>query len=292
MNSSGHRQPAVAYLAPRWVGPDQLRIPIDDVGFLQAATAVERLRTYRQRPLEVAAHLRRFCRSAAALSIALPDDTTLASLIDQLLRRNADWLTEQGDVGIVLFATPGRGGAGVAPTLGMHLTSLDHPAIKRRQQFGQPLVITDVRQPPAASWPRDIKVRCRLHYYLADHQAQAVDRDAVGLLLDDDGTITETSVANVAIVRDGCIVSPPKERVLPGVTQAQAMRLALAAGIQWQQRSVSVHEVRQADEILLLGTTTGIWHAWLAPATVPPPRGTVCTRLQADFATAVATSIG
>jgi branched-subunit amino acid aminotransferase/4-amino-4-deoxychorismate lyase len=81
------------------------------------------------------------------------------------------------------------------------------------------------------------------------------------------------------------------------VTQALVMRLAVSAGIAWQQQPITVDEVRHADEVLLLGTTTGIWQgrivgAAAAAASLPEGpsaagRGRVCTALQQAYAHAV-----
>ena len=129
------------------------------------------------------------------------------------------------DVGITMFATPGLVGQS-APTLGMHLNPLNHERIESHRQHGQAIVVTDVRQPPASCWPRSIKTRSRIHYYLADAFAAQHHADSLGVLIDDDGTITETSTSNIAVVRSGTIYSPPADRVLAGVTQLMIELLA------------------------------------------------------------------
>jgi branched-subunit amino acid aminotransferase/4-amino-4-deoxychorismate lyase len=100
-----------------------------------------------------------------------------------------------------------------------------------------------------------------LHYYWADRQARQFASNAIGVLIDSDGSITETSVANLAIVVNGEIISPPSEQVLPGITQDLAQRIASASGIPWRNETIYPAELRSADEVILMGTDGGIWFA-------------------------------
>lgn len=251
----------LAYWCGKWVGYEWVRVAPDDLGFRQGVTAVERLRTYHGGAFEVEAHLERWSATVDAIGIVgLPDRDRLAALLSDLLRRNDSLINSEGDVGITLFATPGVAG-GDRPTLGVHLNRLDFLKAERFRALGQPLVVTDVVQPAPATWPRGIKVRTRLHYYLADRRARLVDPDASGILLDQDGTLTETGIANLAIVEGDTIVSPPADRVLGGITQRVAERLADECSIGWSTSPITSERARSASGIVLMGTDAGIWHA-------------------------------
>jgi branched-chain amino acid aminotransferase len=190
----------------------------------------------------------------------LPSPAATRNYLETLIARNHALVQSEGEIGITMFATPGAIG-GDAPTFGLHLNRLDLARIDRLAQHGQPLVITDVRQPALDCWPRSIKVRSRIHYYRADTIARGHHKDAVGVLLDDDNHVTETSVANLAIVKSGRIVAPPADRVLGGITQSVAERLAADASIDWINNPLSIPQLQQADEVLLMGTDGGIWFA-------------------------------
>lgn len=255
----------VGLLGGEWLPHHQLRLPVDDLGFRQGVTVVERLRTYRQRIFAVDAHLDRWQHSVSELSIGgLPSRSEIESLLEQLLSRNQALIEIEGDVGITMFATPGSlstSDADARPTFGMHLNRLNGELRRRRRELGQPLIVSNVQQPDSSCWPRSIKVRSRLHYYLADLQAKALGDDTSAVLLDSDGGITETSIANVAIVCDGEVVSPPGDRVLGGVTQSVVESLASQDSLGWSKRPISADELARADEVLLMGTDTGIWFA-------------------------------
>lgn len=263
-------QSRVSYLDARWCSHSEMRVSVDDIGFRQGVIAVERLRTYGGRPFAIEEHLDRWLRTTAELQITdLPRRQAIGGMLLELLERNALLLHQQGDVGITLFATPGGPTAPTATgptpqqtsTFGMHLNPIRHALIQRRRESGQPVIVTSVRQPPPECWSRGIKVRSRIHYYLADREAAEVDPDAVGVLVDDDASLTETSIANLAIVKEGRILSPVPTQVLRGITQSTCEKLAARIGIDWSTARLNVHQLVGADEVLLMGTDGGIWFA-------------------------------
>jgi len=159
-----------------------------------------------------------------------------------------------------MFATPGTPTSD-EPTLGLHLNRLNHEKIAKHRKLGQPLIISDVQQPATTCWPRSIKTRSRVHYYLADRFAEEHRPGSLGVLLDQDGSITETSTSNLAVVLNGKIHSPPAERVLSGVTQLMTEIIADDLGILWVKQPVQMDQLLMADEVLLMGTDGGIWFA-------------------------------
>ncbi len=250
----------------------RVHVGLDDLGFTQAVTVVERLRTYDGHPFALPRHLERFATTIAGLQIAgIPSAPRLSEIVTSLLARNRDWLQKMGEASIILLATPGSRhrpalpaasaseAAPPGPTWIAYLQPLPLEKIAARIAEGQPVVVTDVVQPPPESWPRHWKVRNRLHYFLADRQAASQAPDATGILRDTDGTLTESSIANLALVLGGRIVSPPPARVLPGITQAVAEEVAREAGIVWEKRPLPSELLDEAEEVLLFGTTTGIW---------------------------------
>lgn len=244
----------------QWLPLRQVGIGVNDIGFRQSVVAVERLRTYGGRVLGLAQHLTRYRRTLDCLGIALPlDQSEMQQRIGDLVTKNRPWCEQEIDFGITMLATPGEDASTVTEII--HFNPLDHNKIARQRTHGQPVVITSVRQPSEACWPRDIKVRCRLHYHLADHQARQVSPSGIGVLVDEDGSVTETSVANLAMVIGGEILSPPTTQVLPGITQHLIQRLALESGLTWRHQTIPPAQLRGADEVLLMGTDGGIWYA-------------------------------
>lgn len=251
----------ICYRSGNWIRYCDLKISVDDIGFRQGVVAVERLRTYSGQPHQVDAHLNRWQHTAKVLRIdGLPSTNRIEQVIVDLLKKNESLVKDRSDVGITIFATPGSS-ATSDPTFAVHLNPIDHDLVRSRRANGQPLIVTNVEQPSAASWPRSIKVRSRIHYYLADAEARGHDADAVGVLIDSVGNITETSIANLAIVQSGQIISPSDDTVLGGITQMVLEQIAEQLMIRWEKRAISGEEFGRADEVLLMGTDGGIWYA-------------------------------
>lgn len=248
-----------------WLPFEQLRLPVDDLGFRQGVTAVERMRTYSGEPFLIDRHLKRFEQTLRLISIhGIPDTTELKRLIQELMDRNRDTIRSCGDVGITMWATPGnRSGqeSDNRPTLALHLNPIDHEAVDNRRIRGQTVVLTDVLQPDSRCWSRQAKVRNRLHYYLADVRANEIAKGATGLLQDADGSWTESSLANIALVSGNTLLWPPSENVLPGVSQTHVRELADAMGVDSHELPITTKWIRDADAMLCMGTDTGLWFA-------------------------------
>jgi branched-subunit amino acid aminotransferase/4-amino-4-deoxychorismate lyase len=95
-----------------------------------------------------------------------------------------------------------------------------------------------------------------MHYYLADQEAQRREPNARALLLDQEGFVMEASTANLLIYRqtEG-LISPPREKILPGVSVAVLQELAAQLQIPFGHRSLRVEDVQSADEVLLCSTS-------------------------------------
>ena len=80
------------------------------------------------------------------------------------------------------------------------------------------------------------------------------------VICDIDGTVLETSRANVFIVTpDGTIVTPPADgRILPGVTRAAVLQAAAEFGIETEIRDLPFAELLTAPEVFLTGSLSGI----------------------------------
>jgi branched-chain amino acid aminotransferase len=92
---------------------------------------------------------------------------------------------------------------------------------------------------------------------LALQEARASGADDA-LLLDDDGFAAEASAANLFIVRDGSLISPPRAVALEGITRDTIMVLARRGGLAVVERRISRDEIYIADEAFLSGTAVGV----------------------------------
>jgi branched-chain amino acid aminotransferase len=75
------------------------------------------------------------------------------------------------------------------------------------------------------------------------------------ILLTADGHVAEASAANIFLVMDGELATPPiSDDVLPGITRSAVMTIARAAGYAVVERRIDRSELHVADEVFLTGT--------------------------------------
>jgi branched-subunit amino acid aminotransferase/4-amino-4-deoxychorismate lyase len=239
-----------------WIADRDLRIAVDDVGFLLGATVTERLRTFRGQVFRLEEHLRRLRHSLKIVGLEVEAIATqVARQVPEFVVRNRGLLADEDDWSIAAFVTPGVSGSG-RPTICVHGFPLQFEKWAERYEAGLPVVISDVRQIPPACWPPELKCRSRMHYYLADRAADAAQPGARAVLLDEDGFIAEATTANVVVVRGGeGLVTPPDAHILPGVSLGVVHELAAASGLPFVSRPLRVEEFKSADEAMLCSTS-------------------------------------
>jgi branched-subunit amino acid aminotransferase/4-amino-4-deoxychorismate lyase len=257
----------LAYLNGHFLPVADVHLPLHDAGFVQGATVTDLCRTFRHRLFRLTDHLTRFRRSCDAARIPQPvADDELASLAEQLAAHNAAVLPPEGDLALVIFATPGPigplarasglcAGPGEAPpTLGLYTFPLLFDHYARLFREGAHLVVPAVRHVPAICVDPRIKQRSRLHWWLAEQQAHDTDPAASALLLDTNGHVTETAAANFLIVRQGTVLSPPRDTILGGISLQVIEEHCRELGIPFMERLLRLDDCLTADEAMLSST--------------------------------------
>ena len=239
---------------------------MNDIGFVQGVSVAERLRTFGGKLFRIEQHLQRLARSLEIVGIDLPQDLAeLGSMAERLVAENHALLANGDDLGLCLFVTPGVSGwladaVPPGPTVCMHTYPLPFHQFAHFYEQGQPLVVSKVRQVPTTCWPSELKCRSRMHYYLADKEAATAQPGARALLLDADGFVSEASTANIVIYqRDEGLISPPREKILPGVSIGVLEELAEATWVPFFYRDLTVEELLAADEAMLCSTSPCVW---------------------------------
>ena len=80
-----------------------------------------------------------------------------------------------------------------------------------------------------------------------------------GLMLSQDGHVSEASAANLFIVRNRSLITPPvTENLLEGITRATIMRLAEDQGLAVVERPIDRSELYIAEEVFVCGTAVAV----------------------------------
>lgn len=246
----------IAWLNGNWLPFSELTISPLDPGFMLGITIAERLRTFAGRLYRLDEHLDRLEASLATVGVACGFTRhELAAAATEIAARNHALLEPDDDLGLTLFVTPGV----AEPQVAMHTAPLPFADWADLYESGQPLRIVSHRQTPPECWPAHLKCRSRMHYYLADREAQQLDPRARALLLDVDGGISEASTASVlfALPKEG-IVAPPLDRVLPSISVLALRELSARLEIPFRHRRIDPAEIAEAEEVLLTSTSPGV----------------------------------
>jgi branched-subunit amino acid aminotransferase/4-amino-4-deoxychorismate lyase len=190
-------------------------------------------------------------------------DKQITKLAEKLVEHNVGLVKPNQDLALVLFATPGPigyyvgqpGAAGEAPaTIGMHTFPLPVERYRPFHLQGIHLVVPDTRHVPIECVDPHIKQRSRMHWWMAQKQAQAKEPGSQALLLDLGGHVTETAVANFLIVRKGTVVSPPWKNILQGISLLVVRESCAELRIGFEEDNLGVNDCLKADEAFLTST--------------------------------------
>lgn len=254
----------LVFLNGNLVPASQAHVAIYDAGIVLGATVTEMTRTFRHQLWRLQDHVDRLFRSLryTRMDIGMSKEQ-LAGVSEELVAHNAKLIDQDDELGLIHFVTAGEyptyaGSAGRAarttPTVCVHTFPMPFELWAKKVREGAHVVTPSIRHVPPQCYDPKMKYRSRMHYYLADQEARLVDPDAVALLLDLHGNVTETSGANFLIVEKGAIVSPTTVNTLPGVSRAMVIELAGKLGVSFVERDLQVYNVINADEALLTST--------------------------------------
>jgi D-alanine transaminase len=230
---------------------DQVKVSVQDRGFLFGDAVYEVLRLYRGRPFLEQEHFDRLARSLAELRITGVD-------VDRLRQRMHETIRAGGFGDATAYLQVTRGAAPRKHAFPKGATPLEVLWIQEYEDVweGPRREGTGVITHPDLRWHRcDIKSTNLLANLLAN-QAATEAGCVEALLYLPDGTITEASHSSVFAVAGGALYTTPRAaNILPGITRGLVLRLAQRAGIPEREQSLTRAELPRIDEMFLTGTT-------------------------------------
>ena len=244
------------YFNGDFVAKEDVSISPDDRGFVFGDGVYEVVRAEDGAFFRLDAHRERLRRSLS--EIRLLDAVDLDAVWDavQGLLPHNDLTT--GDAKVYLQITRGAAprqhafpAPPVEPTVYARAEAITLPTEKWAQ--GVSVILR-----PDQRWARcDIKSLNYLPNVLANQAA--MEAGAYEALLTREGFVTEGTHSSMAAVVDGTVVTRPlTNHVLPSITRQVLLELCADQEIPTMERPIAVDELSDADELLLLGTTTGI----------------------------------
>ena len=254
---------SIAYVNGRYVPSSQCVLPMYDAGIVLGAAVTDLLRTFQGRPFAAVEHVHRFFESAkyAYLDLPMTESDTLDAINHLVSHNSSAW--PKREIAIILYASAGEFStyAGAAASAGsqqatvvFHCFPLPLWLWKESMTDGVHVVTPAQRHIHPNTLSSKIKHRNRLHMWIGDKQAKLVDLKAVGLYLDLDGNISESSGANFVIFKRGTVVCPRRNNILWGVSLEVVSRLSRELGLGFVEQDIQIHDVVNADEAWLTST--------------------------------------
>jgi len=221
---------------------DIARIDPTDRGFTLGDGIFETIAVRRNAVRHLRAHLARLRHGAGVVGIPLErSDQDIAAMIGATITANG--LT---DAVVRVTLTRGPGTRGIAPPPAPTPTLvIVAGALPPEAGAARVIVAKSTRRNEHSPLSR-IKHLNYLDNILARREATERGADDA-VLLNTQGRVAETTIANIFVLVDGFMLTPPvDDGALPGILRGEAIKLARA-----EERSVSIEMLARASEVFL-----------------------------------------
>lgn len=263
MGSALNMNEPIAYLNGAYVPISQAALSVFDLGVVAGAAVSEMIRTFRQRPFRLPEHLARLSHSLQVLDIHSPVTMVeLESICHRVVTENSRLILPEHDLGLIMFVTTGqnltylgRAGSALArtPSVCVHTFPLPFELWADKYETGLRLVTTSIKSIPDDVIDPTIKHRNRLHWHLADLEAKRIDPNAMALLTDDEGFLTETATGNLCVL-EGSTILTPELHVLKGISRDFVDEVAASIGLTMAHTRLTVEDLTRSNEAFLTST--------------------------------------
>jgi branched-chain amino acid aminotransferase len=240
----------IFYIDGNFVDSSNAVLPVEDLAVLRGLAVFDFTRTYNGIPFHLDQHLQRLQRSARLVGLTLPHSREeLAAIITETLKRN-----DHGESNIRIVVTGGSSEDGVTPDSTPRLLVLVTPVIAMPGEWyrhGAKVITARVdRYLPIAKTTNYLSaVLC---------QAEARSRGAVeAVYVDRDGYLLEATTCNLFVRLGDTLLTPPCDRILPGITRQVVLQLATEEGPAREQ-PLHLDQLRLFDEAFLTSSTKEI----------------------------------
>ncbi len=244
------------YIDGKYYPKKEAKISVFDHGFLYGDGVFEGIRAYEGCVFKLNEHINRLYESAKSIELIIPlSKAEFKNAIIETLNRN-----KLKDAYIRVVVSRGIGTLGLNPTLCPKASIIiiaDYLAPLFEGKNATAIIAFTSRNSVTAINPM-IKSLNYLNNILARIEANKAGVNEA-LMLNQNGTVCEGTGDNIFIVKAGVIITPPPSAaILLGITRQVVIDLAEKEGIKVVERSITVHELYNADESFFTGTAAEI----------------------------------
>ncbi|MCS7094249.1 MAG: branched-chain-amino-acid transaminase [Thaumarchaeota archaeon] len=249
------REPLV-YIDGELYPKSQAKISVFDHGLLYGDGVFEGIRVYDGVIFKLKEHVDRLYNSAKVLRLKIPmSKDAMTDEIIKTVRANGF-----KDAYIRLVVTRGVGDLGLdprkcgRPSIIIIVEYLEPILGRGEREYGASVIISSTRRDPVYATSHEVKSLNYLNSIFAKIEAIEAGADDA-IMLDSRGFVSEATGANLFIVRDSKLYTPPVTAgILPGITRAVVIEIAGKLGIPVIERDLTPVELMTADEAFVTGT--------------------------------------
>jgi len=247
------------YIDGEFYDKENAKISVFDHGLLYGDGVFEGIRFYNGRVFRLDEHIDRLFDSARAiaLNIGMDKSAVIEATLETIRQNNLQ------DGYIRLVVTRGVGDLGLNPML-CPKASLFIIASKitlysaDKYENGLDVVTCATRRIPHGALSPMVKSLNYLNNVMAKIEAQNAGAGE-GLMLNEQGFVSECTGDNIFIIKNGVITTPPiSAGALAGVTRSVVFDLAAEFGIPIHEPMMTRYDIFTADECFLTGTAAEI----------------------------------
>lgn len=252
----------IVYFNGDYIPESQALVPYRERSFLFGDGAFDLTRTFNHRIFKLDEHIERLYRSLRALRLdATMAQEQMAAITRTVVEKNLHLLSEDDDYWVGqritrgVLRVEGDNWDHYGPTVIVECMPM--PIAERAHLYrdGIQVVTPSVRRtPPEALTPR-AKSHNYLNLVIGDLEVRAQNPDAWAILLDMNGNLCEGLGSNIFLVRDGELLTPRENFVLPGVSRQTVIELAAQLGIPFREADLDLFDGHNADEAFITSTS-------------------------------------
>lgn len=219
-------------------------------GFMYGYGFFETIRASKGKPAFLSDHICRFNNAWGYFFKDTPPDLTWEDIIKQVIAKNG-LLNETASVKII--AAKGGGNYSLVNYDLMVMAKAYTGRFQAKSEKGLNLALyAEPRQTPLASY----KTLNYLYYFLAGQWAKENGADEA-LIINPDGSISETNTANIMICYGEKIIRPASPHVLCGLMGIAASKLLSEWGYEFEDKKVFPKDLFSADGVILTNSLMG-----------------------------------
>ena len=233
----------IYYVNGEFKEDNQAQISVNDLSVIRGFGVFDFLRTYNRIPFHLEDHLKRLERSARLIGLKLPHSRVeIDEIVRETLARN-----QHQESNIRIVVTGGLSSDGITPGESAKLL----------------VMVTGVKQMPADWYTKGAKIiTSHIERFMPGAksisyipailcQAEARNQQAIeAVYVDRNGFLLEGTTSNLFVFIGDTLITPPCDRILPGVTRQVVLALA-EKKFSIVERQLHKDEIRLLDEAFL-----------------------------------------